>query len=158
MNKFLLAICIAAASLLYGCDPDYLLKGKHDFPDQQWAYADSLRFEFDVQDTTSIYNLNAALTHSTEYSFQNLYIRIHTLFPSGERLTKVVSLELTDKTGLWVGDCSSQTCEIELPVQEGLYFNQLGHYSIVVEQFMRQDMLPGLKNFSFLIEDSGRKR
>ncbi|NUO02973.1 MAG: gliding motility lipoprotein GldH [Saprospiraceae bacterium] len=156
MNKFLFAVF--AATLLYGYGPNYLLEGKHEFPDAQWAYADSMRFEFDVEDTTRIYNLYAELAHSTDYGFQNLYTRIHTLMPSGQRLTKMVSLELTDKMGLWTGDCNSKTCHIQLPIQEDLYFNQTGHYTIVVEQFMRQDQLPGLDEFSLLIEETDRQR
>ncbi|MDZ4682576.1 MAG: gliding motility lipoprotein GldH [Saprospiraceae bacterium] len=158
MNKFLPAIFAFASMFLYGCGPNYLLEGRHDFPDTQWTYADSLRFEFEVEDTTRIYNLYAELTHSVDYSFQNLYTHIHTIMPSGQRLTKLVSLELTNKLGIWSGDCNSKTCEIRLPVQEDLYFNQVGHYTIVVEQFMRQDQLPGLDNFSLLIEESEKKR
>ncbi len=156
MNKFLFAVF--AATLLYGCGPDYLLKDKHDFPETQWSYADSMRFEFEVEDTLRIYNLIAKLSHSVDYGYQNLYTRIHTIMPDGQRLTKMVSLELTDKLGLWSGDCNSKNCQIELPIQEGLYFNQTGHYTIVVEQFMRQDTLKGLNDFSLLIEDSGKKR
>jgi len=158
MNKFLPVAIAFTTLLLYGCGPNYLLEGKHEFSEAQWAYADSLRFEFDVKDTTRIYNLYAELTHSVDYSFQNVYTRIHTLMPSGQRLTKMVSLELTDKMGLWTGDCNSKTCQIRLPIQEDLYFNQAGHYTIVVEQFMRQDQLPGLDEFSLLIEESGKKR
>ncbi len=158
MKKHLIIASVFTALFLYGCGPGYLLNETHEFQDEQWTYADSLRFEFDVTDTTTIYNLYAEVNHSVEYGFQNIYTRIHTLLPNGQRLTKLVSLELSDEYGLWSGDCGSKKCHIQLPIQEGLYFNPPGHYTIIVEQFMRQDQLPGLLDFSLLVEDSGKKR
>lgn len=144
--------------ILAACGPKYAIKKTYNLPDNQWTYADSLRFEFDIQDTTTLYNLLLDVKHTTDFGFQNLYTRIHTQFPNGTRLSKPVSLELADQAGVWQGNCNSKTCTIEIPIQEGAYFNQPGHYIITVEQFMRDSIINGVQDVTLKVAETGEQR
>lgn len=144
--------------LLQGCGQGSVYEKTYEIPPPGWTYADTLDFGFDITDTTAIYNLYLDVRHSPEYDYQNLYVRLHTRFPSGQRIGETVSLELADKTGAWLGDCSSRSCLLKIPIQQGAYFNAAGPYLITVEQFMRRDSLPGIQAVAFRLQDSGRKR
>ncbi len=146
--RFSLVLTIALAA----CGPDYLYDERVELPGETWTYADSVTFEFPIRDTQQRYNLYLTLDHTTGYPFQNLYTRIHTRFPSGDNLTQQVSLELADKSGRWLGDCSGENCRLRIPLQTDTYFNQPGVYAVTFEQFMRRDSLPGIQNLAFSIE------
>lgn len=153
-----LLLATAMILLLPACGPDYAYESSRDFPEGTgWTYADSVAFEFTVGDTNQIYDLHLFVEHAPDFGNQNLYVRFHTLFPDGRRLTETVSLELADKLGAWQGDCSGETCRIDIPIQQGAYFNQSGDYTLRVEQYSRQEQLPEITGIGFALEPTGRR-
>lgn len=151
-------ILVSYFLLLVACSQNYIFNKKYDIANNNWTYADSLRFDFEIKDTFALYNLILNVKHTTDFNSQNLYTRIHTQFPDGQRLSKPVSLELADKTGVWQGDCNAKTCTLEIPIQEGTYFNQVGNYTIVIEQFMRDSVIRGVETIALRVEETGEKR
>ncbi len=140
------------------CGSEYAYDRTYELEGQAWAYEDTLTYTFAILDTLAIYNLYLEVEHSTDYNYQNLYTQIHTTFPSGERLTELLSLELADKSGFWLGDCGSDYCTLRVPIQQGAYFNQAGSYTITVEQYMRVNPVEGVRSIRFFLEDTGELR
>lgn len=144
--------------LLTACGPDYVCEEKMEPLDSKWAYQDSLQAEFSIVDTNAIYNLHLVLEYGTNFSYQNFYVRIHTLFPNGQKLTEHLSLELSAKGGVWLGDCNSEVCTLDIPIQEGAYFNQAGDYKLTIEQFSRKEFLPAIHSVMFRLEKTEDSR
>lgn len=142
---------------LSSCGTDYAYEQEYALDNANWSYADSLIFAFEVPDTSTIYNLYLDVEHSTGYPNQNLYVRIHTTFPSAARLTEEVSLELAEG-GRWQGDCGKQTCTVRIPIQTGAYFDQTGEHRFVLEQFMRRNSVEGIQSIALRIEETGESR
>jgi len=143
---------------LSACGPNYHFSESVAIPDENWTYGNPIDFQFQIEDTLQIYNLILDITHHQDYSYQNLYTRIGTYFPSGQDITNTLSLELADKTGRWQGKCSGKYCTVQIPIQEGAYFNAAGDYKIRLEQFMRKDPIAGIKDISFHIEKTENRR
>lgn len=159
MNKSAFpALLLLFVILLHSCGPDTIYEKTYEISAGEWFYSDTLTYEVNIDDTLTIYNLYLDLEHSREYPFENMYVRIHTGFPSGERLSKQVSLELANEAGIWIGDCGSEVCEITIPIQMGAYFNQPGAYTFQLEQYMRRNPLPGVQSISLRIEEAEEKR
>ena len=158
MNYRISLCCAILLLTLNSCGPDYIFEKTYQLEADTWTYADSLVFEVDVEDTLKIYNLYLYLEHHTDYSFQNLYTKINTRFPSGQQISETLSLELQHKSGMWLGDCGRTYCELRIPIQEGAYFNSAGQHTIVVNQHMRTDSIKGVKSLSLRIEDTGESR
>jgi len=158
MNKIIFLLTGSLMGALASCGPNYVFEQSYPISKQEWTYRDSLNFNFSIQDTSKVYNLYLDLEHSTDYSFQNLYVQIYTKFPSGKRLKEMVSLELADKAGGWYGDCGSKWCRLSIPIQEGAYFNAKGNYAITMAQYMRKNPLEGIKSIALKIEDAGTTR
>ena len=144
--------------LLAACGPNYSAESEITMDEQGWFYQDSLVAPFNIEDTSAIYNLYLLLDHQTSFPFQNFYVRIHTTFPGGERLSEQLSLEIAGKAGNWLGECNSSECSLRIPLQEGAYFNQAGDYRITIEQFSRRNPLPGLQRVAFALEKTGETR
>lgn len=138
------------AALVSSCGgADIVYAQEQTFADTGWAYADSVRFDFVVDDTISRYDMVLTLDHGTEFGSQNFYVKIATHLPDGQILQQPLSLELADNFGEWYGDCSGDECVIEVALQEGTRFTAPGEYRLVVTQFSRQDPLPEINGIGF---------
>jgi gliding motility-associated lipoprotein GldH len=144
---------------LTSCDSrDIIFEKKVELKDKRWTYADSLQYTFPIKDTTKIYSIYLQVAHEQVYPFQNIYLMLHTQFPSGKRIDNRINIDLAEPTGKWNGDCSGDVCELEIPIQEGAYFNETGNYTLTVEQYLRQDTLVGISAVKVMLEDTGKKR
>jgi gliding motility-associated lipoprotein GldH len=155
--KYFIAIL---SGFLSACGPDYIYEKEYAVPDQGWTYEDSLVFSVDIEekDTSRLYNLYLEIEHSTDFGFQNLYTRIHTGFPDGKRLSKVLSLELAEMAGIWLGKCRRDRCTLLIPIQQRTYFGAPGLYTFTLEQYMRQSPAEGVRRIGFMVEDTGELR
>ena len=159
MNRIPYLLPIFALLLtLSSCGPQYLYENEQAFDTGQWTYQDSLVNTFTISDTFALYNLHLFLDHGVNFPAQNTYVRLHTTFPDGQRMTREVSLELAAKDGAWYGDCSRERCSLDIPIQQGAYFNQAGEYRITIEQFSRQNPLPEVYRIGFALEATGEQR
>lgn len=144
--------------LFSACGPEIIFEKKLELPESGWTYADTLHYTFEIADTAQLYNLFFQIEHSTDYSSQNLYVKIHTGFPSGQRTAQVLSIDIADKMGQWLGTCSGESCALNVPIQSNAYFNQLGTHSFTIEQYMRVDPLPEVLSGRFRIEVAEARR
>lgn len=144
---------------LFSCDSrDIVFEKSIEIKNSQWTYADSLLYTFPVKDTSKIYNILLDISHAKNYAFQNIYLKIHTRFPSGKRLQNQVNIDLAEPSGKWTGDCGRNSCELEIPIQQDAYFNETGNYTITIEQYLRKDTLSGIEAVGVLLEDTGKIR
>jgi gliding motility-associated lipoprotein GldH len=138
--------------LLTACDPDYLYEGHRDFPNGVWAYRDTVDFDFEIRDTAGAYNLYIDLSHADTFPFQNLYLKLHTRFPDGRRVSDVQSFDFFDAQGASKGRCSGGKCAVQLNLAQKTRFKQAGNYRITLEQFMRTESTSGVFAVNFAVE------
>jgi len=123
--------------------------------DGNWGYINELQFPINVDNLDKTYDLIFSLIYGTDFGYQNIYVKIITQYPSGKNEEDILSLNLTDGAGLFLGNCNSSKCEIDLLLQEKFKFNEKGEYVITIIQNGRKDNLEGvfgaeLKLFSVL--------
>lgn len=154
LNKlFFILIPFSAVFLLTQCSPAYFFDKEYTISDAEWNYSDTLNFEIKMEDTTQFYNLYLDIEHAFNYPFQNIYMKVHTLYPSGKRVSELLPIDFADKTGKWYGDCNSEWCDLRVNIQQKAFFNKKGTYVITLEQFMRKEALKGVKKIGLKIEE-----
>ena len=152
--KFNLLYFLFAASLfLSACGEKPLFEKTLDLPNQTWRYIDTLHFDFEVTDTTKVYDLVFVIEHQNTFKTQNFYTNIYTRYPDGKEEKQQVSLELYDDTGESLGKCGSEKCRVEAVTPT--YFNQIGKYRISIEQYSRTDTLQGIEKIGLQLIDKG---
>ncbi len=159
MNSYIkYFILIIGISSLASCGPNYIYKKEIEIKNAQWTYADSVKYEVEILDTNKIYSLYLDVNHAATYPYQNIYMRIGTAFPKGEKIQERLSIDFADKLGRWNGDCNNRECDLRVTIQENAFFSQAGTYIFTVEQFMRKDSLPDVRSLQLAIEDTGKSR
>lgn len=154
LKKLLPALCLYCL-LLTSCGESYIFEKTLAVPDGNWRYDQPLDFDFEIPDTSARYDLLLDVQHAGDYGFQNLYVQFHTTFPSGKAETQLVSLELAAQTGIWNGECSGNSCTVQIPLQVNAIFQELGTHRISVEQYMRKNPLPGVEGMTLKIMQHG---
>lgn len=140
------------------CGSEFFYQEKKKLSGGCWTYRDTLDFRFTVNDTTNTYNLYLDFDYADTFATQNVYLKLHTLFPDGQRLSKQKSFDLFDAQGRATGQCSGHRCSMHAILQEKAFFNRAGEYAITLEQFTRQDTLPGIYGVGLSIEATGEKK
>ena len=158
MQRFALPLFGLVAFLLSACGPSVHYEKTYEISDPGWSYADTLDFSFTIADTNQIYNLFLEIEHQIDFPRENMYLQIHTQFPGGDRIEELVSLELAGKGGIWFGKCNSETCQIEIPIQQDAYFDRPGDYLVTLEQYTRINPLPGLNRIGFQVVETDARR
>lgn len=103
-----------------------------------WTTDQKLEFEFDIDNTDQLYNLFLEVEHQTGFAYQNLYCWVQSYDPAGQLVQEqMASLELANKKGYWLGDCSAETCTRKIPFLVKTKFEATGRYKIVLQQYAR---------------------
>jgi gliding motility-associated lipoprotein GldH len=145
-----IVISIVLLTGIFSCNKDVLTSASWKFPDHHWITGDNKLMNIHAPDSTQAYAMDIRIEHSDAYQFQNLYIRVSTIFPSGKEIKSVTSLELSNPDGSWAGKCNGSSCSVTLPLQHGFNFPEIGEYKLTIEPYMRIDTIDGLKRMTVI--------
>lgn len=120
--------------------------------EETWTYDEPLSFEFPIEDTLARYDFFLDVQHSTDYPFQNLYVKIITEHPQTTPQEDIVSLELANELGLWQGKCANEKCKVRIQLQTNARFNEIGDYALRFNQYTRTDSLKGVMEIGLRIQ------
>jgi gliding motility-associated lipoprotein GldH len=117
-----------------------------------WAYTDIKTVEVNITDTSSLCDVYLNLRHAGNYEWQNLYLRVKVVSPSGDSSLSRVSFQLTAADGKWLGSGLGDIVEYQVPFKEGIQFKELGTYRFELEQHMRVNPLLGIHDVGLRVE------
>ena len=158
-NNILATLFLSIVLLLSACGKEKIVFEKeYPIANGAWTYADTLNFTFDIADTMALYDIVVHIKHRSDYGFQNLYTRISTQFPNGDRRSQTLNFDLADNTGKWLGKKSGDIRDFEVKIQENAFFNQTGQHVITLEQMMRVASLSNMESIDLQVIDKGEKR
>ncbi|HET9053833.1 MAG TPA: gliding motility lipoprotein GldH [Cyclobacteriaceae bacterium] len=143
------------AVLAWSCDSDRLYEKNHDFKNRNWPVSDNPRFDFDVRDTVSTYNLYCNIRNSVEYPYSRIFINYSLQDTTGTSLSKnmVQAFLFEEKTGRPLGSSGlGDVYDHQVAILKNYQFKKPGTYSITFEQFMRTDTLAGILAVGFRLE------
>ena len=140
MMKYTILFSVLSLFFLASCESGLVYHHKATIEDGVWSYSDILDYQIDVKDTSDYYELFVKIIHSPEFSYENLYTKITTEFPDGNKLSDVVSFQLANKMGLWLGKCNSKKCVNELILQDRFRFKETGKHILYLENYSREEL------------------
>ena len=151
-KKIISNIIILILPILFLACNGYQYDEQRKIKDADWAYKDLLEFNFEISDTMSLYNIYLEVTHDAAYTAQNLYAKVFVTFPNAKERADIVSLELADGRGEWIGNCSSKKCTRRIPFMPNAAFDQIGKYKLKFEQFTRLEKVKGIESLRLIVE------
>src|SRR4051812_43890358 len=108
ISYLLCALMICCSALLSGClDSPYYQK-QASIPTYKWDYKYTPTFEFEVTDTTYLYNVYFIIRHTDAYPYANVWMNMHRKEPgdttfSKQRINVQLAIPAGKNAGQWMG-------------------------------------------------------
>ncbi|MDJ0366870.1 gliding motility lipoprotein GldH [Hymenobacter sp. H14-R3] len=143
---------LAGAASLSACDPNRVYEDNVDLKSPSgdayvWDVQQRPDFTFAITDTAARYDVYFNVRNASGYGFYNLYLK-HTLTgpdgrPAGPALLHQMVL-MDPKTGEPRGAGAGDIFDHQFLALPRQHFARAGTYKLTLEQYMRQNQLPGI--------------
>ena len=145
MPKLLPGLALLAL-LLSACDPNRVFEQNTDFANYSWDVQKKPAFSFEIGDTAARYDVYLNVRNAAMYPYYNLFVKATLSGPPGVESTARLHqmLLLNAKTGEPLGSGTGDIYDHSFRALPRQRFGRPGRYTLTLEQYMRQDQLPGL--------------
>ncbi len=156
---------LASLLTLSACDPNRVYEENVDLKSPAgdpyvWDVQQRPSFSFNIADTTARYNVYFNVRNASGYGFYNLYLK-HTLTGPDGRLVGQPLLHqmvlLDPKTGEPLGSGAGDIFDHQFLALRKVHFARPGLYKLTMEQYMRQNQLPGIMAIGVEVVKEGKK-
>jgi gliding motility-associated lipoprotein GldH len=156
---------LVGSAALSACDPNRVYEENTDLKSPSgdayvWDVQQRPTFTFAIADTTARYNVYFSVRNAADYGFYNLYLK-HTLTgpngrPAGPALLHQMVL-MDPKTGQPLGAGAGDIFDHQFLALPHQHFAKAGTYKLTLEQYMRQNQLPGIMAVGVRVAKEGPK-
>jgi len=140
-----IGLCFCLLICLIACSEKPLYEQTYELSSDGWAYDDEQVFTFTSQDSLSTFDIILDIVHEEAYAYENLYILINTTFPDGQIVEDQISIPFIGTSGAWQGRPLQDDRLLRVYLQQEVRLQQLGTYTITIEQHSRERTLQGIK-------------
>lgn len=130
--------------IILSCSKNTIYKQYEDIPSGVWDKLHRTSFKFEIQDTTSLMNVDIMVRNASLYPYRNLWLFIHQTAPDGSIKSDTLECILADQNGNWHGDGMGDIWDNKIPWRINYTFPNKGKYHYEIEHGMRNDKLPGI--------------
>ncbi|MDQ3071967.1 MAG: gliding motility lipoprotein GldH [Bacteroidota bacterium] len=137
-----LIYCIPFVLLLFtGCNSVY--ERYYPLPGNKWAHGTKLNFEVPVN-KNAVYNMYLQVRNSESYAYSNLWLRMKTTPPGGEKISEQYNVNVADNYGRWHGTNIGAYHDHKYLVKENVKFDTSGVFTFSLQHDMRRDTVIGI--------------
>jgi gliding motility-associated lipoprotein GldH len=140
-------VLTVVALFFSSCDSNRLYEYNKDFNDRTWKTGDTVVFDFKITDLRHKYNIYYSVRNSIDYPYARLFVNYSLTDSLGNELAKKLTVQdlFDQKTGKPTGTSGlGDIYDHRFPLLSNYEFNQRGKFFLKLEQYMRQDTLPGI--------------
>lgn len=149
-NRLALVLIIGMGLFLASCSHNDVYNEFHSFPQAVWKRNNPAVFDVEIKDLSAEYSVLLEIRNSNEYSFQNLWLYVDVLSPTGTIVKDSFNVELADVYGKWHGTGLSLYSHSH-PYRTNYHFPDTGTYRFRVIQGMRQAVIPGISDIGLTV-------
>ena len=156
MLKSIFHFLVASSFSIFvvACGGNTVIDEQSDIQEGLWHLDSLVAFQFEIEDTTSAYQIQYNVRYAVDYPYYNLFLKYYLEDSAGEMLSsELQELILFDrKTGEPLGEGLGDLFDRGVPVFEDQKFPYVGVYNFKVKQFMRMEQLPGILSFGLKVQ------
>jgi gliding motility-associated lipoprotein GldH len=153
MNKIkVIAIFFIFTFIFSACNRNKVYEEYIKIDDYVWHNDKNIKFEFDIEDSLSLYNVYINVRHANFYPYNNLWLFVTSSAPNGAKSVDTIECVLAGNNGKWLGDGLGDIWDFQKPWKLNVRFGYKGKYRIEMEQAMRVDALTGVMDMGLKVE------
>ena len=144
--------------LLVSCSNNKVFEQYHKFEKFSWNRFNFVKFETNIEDTESEYDIYLNFRHLPEYPYRNFDFNFTIYTPSGEMRTSDYEIDLYDKQGKQLSECLGDYCDLKIPLREGFRFSEPGLAKFEIENKMTKLETRGVIEVGLVIEKARKRK
>ncbi|QYJ69114.1 gliding motility lipoprotein GldH [Flavobacterium litorale] len=138
--------------LLCSCDDNYVFDDYKSF-DGAWHKDTIVSFQFEQQDTTSLYNMFINLRNNNDYPYSNIFLIVAMQEPNNKTTIDTLEYEMAYPDGTLMGEGFTDFKESKLWYRENVKFPNQGSYKVSIQQAVREaDKVIGVQELEGITE------
>ncbi len=149
MFKYILIILTV---LISACNSATYYDSSLDIPEHTWDAEKAAVFDFNVQDSSQVFDLFIKIANTNNYRYSNLWLLVKTSVEEGDIAYDTLEYFLADEKGKWLGKKEGEAFLNNFPYKNEVRFPRKGKYSVEIIQLMRDEKLKGINKVGFKIE------
>jgi gliding motility-associated lipoprotein GldH len=150
VKKLFGIICITV--LLSGCGSLDVYEKMFFFPNHEWNSSNRCSFTFNIEDTTSLYNIYVLLRHEDAYHFNNIWLNVTTRAPGDSIKSQQVNVQLADNKKGWLGTGMDDVFDHRARITRAPVKLKKGEYTFTLQENMREEPLQFVLNAGIRVE------
>lgn len=151
-GKILPGIMLTTILLLSACDSNRVYDNSTAIAEIGWEQHDIKRYDVQINQTDSRYNMYINIRNNTDYQYSNIYLFVNTIFPDGGTIRDTVECLVADIDGRWLGRGNRKLRDNQYMIRSGFRFPDTGTYHFELQQAMREQTLQGITDVGIRIE------
>ena len=146
------ALLFSLLVTLVSCDRSVVFEENLRIKNATWDRSEKAFFEFEIKDSSAIYDLYLNFRHGGDYPYQNIYLFIESRRPSGQIAKDTAQMILADNKGRWMGKGIGDIFDYQFRFKRGPLFPEKGRYYFEIEQAMREESLDNVTDIGIAIK------
>jgi len=110
------------------------------------------KFTFDIKDSAASYSILFNFRHGGNYPYKNIYFFSRFKSPDGKIAVDTAQMILADHKGRWMGKGIGDLYDYQFKFKSGKIFPEKGEYELLIEQAMRDKVLPDVTDIGIAIK------
>ena len=154
-NFFNFILILLTAIQFSACSGDSTVYEKyHVFNDKSWNRFDYLDYEVPLNDPDAEYDVFVDIRHEPDIPYKEILISLTIYSPSGSMRSANHTLDLVDRQGKPLSQCSGDICNIVIPVRSHLTINEAGIVKFEIENKYTKIEMPGIVQVGLIVKKS----
>ncbi|MBI1307561.1 MAG: gliding motility lipoprotein GldH [Bacteroidetes bacterium] len=130
---------------MISCNSSTITDNRIDNSGDIWSITDTLKTDFEIEDTAYYHDILFTCRVTNEYKFSNIYVWYSITAPDGRISEGIKTFDVMDKSGKWLGSGFGDVHSYELPLLNNWNAGMKGKFEIRIVQNMRTDELTGVR-------------
>lgn len=153
MKKLGYIFILALALFNFGCTQDAFFEKFNTVDNREWKANQKAQFSVDVTDTLTKYDFLIHIRTTTDYPYNNLFVKVGLIDPDGVSQSSVIPIQMTGPNG-WLGKNTGSLITTSYAPWARQNFKKAGTYIFEVEQMMQDSILHEVTDVGFAIYES----
>jgi gliding motility-associated lipoprotein GldH len=158
-NRTIQLFFVVALSIVFvSCNSKTIFDEFKSIPETKWHSDSSFAFSFEIIDTLSVHHIFINNRISGQYPYSRMYLFVNTIFPDSKEINDTIECVLAKQSGQllgerkWLGDGFGNLYSNKIPYKANVRFPVSGTYTIMIQQGMRDEILPEVYDIGISVE------
>lgn len=152
VNKLKWIFLVTVGFALSGCQEAPMYEKVYSFEASTWSQKVKPSFTVDIQDINREYDFILTLRTTTDYEFNNLWIFLNTVTPSGSRGREPFEIKISNPDGSWAGKKTGTVVEFPLNFKRRK-MPEKGKYTFEIEQGITSSTISEVLDVGLRVEE-----